>query len=200
MLRIGLTGGIGSGKSTITKELCEKGLKVVDADLIAREVLDIYPEIKELIKINFGEQYFDNQGNLLRRELGELIFNDEIKRKELDGIILPFIIKEIFNRLDDLEEVGEKVAFVDAPLLIETNINKMMNYNILVWVDKETQIKRVMLRDDFSREAALSRIDSQMDLDEKKEYVDYIVDNSNSIEDTKNQLRNLLEEIGEKYE
>lgn len=200
MLRIGLTGGIGSGKSTITKVLCEKGLKVVDADLIAREVLDTYPEIKKLIKINFGQQYFDDQGNLLRRELGELIFNNETKRKELDDIILPFIIKEIFNRLDDLEELGEKVAFVDAPLLIETNINKMMNYNILVWVDKETQIKRVMLRDDFSRESALSRIDSQMDLDEKKKYVDYIVDNSNSIEDTKNQLRNLLKEIGEKYE
>lgn len=196
MIRMGLTGGIGSGKSTVTKMLIEKNIKVIDADLIAREVLNIYPEIKEEIKNSFGKEFFDDSGNLLRRKLGELVFNSADKRVQLENIILPFIIKEITYRLNELEGTGEKIAFVDAPLLIETGIYKNMDYNVLVYVDKETQINRVMGRDGFSKEHTLKRIEAQIDLDDKKNFVDYIIDNSGSIANTKNQLEQILNKWG----
>lgn len=196
MIRIGLTGGIGSGKSTVTKMLIKKNIKVIDADLIAREVLDIYPKLKEEIKNSFGKEFFDASGNLLRRKLGELVFNSEDKRAQLENIILPFIIKEITYRLNELEDIGERIAFVDAPLLIETGIYKDMDYNVLVYVDKETQINRVMERDGFSKEHTLKRIEAQIDLDDKKNFVDYIIDNSGSIANTKNQLEQILNKWG----
>lgn len=195
MLRIGLTGGIGTGKSTITKILIEKNIKVIDADLIAREVLEIYPEIKDLIRKNFGEDCFDNSGILLRRKLGEIVFKDEYRRKKLEDIILPFILKEIFDRLNLLEKLGEKIGIVDAPLLIETGIYKDMDYNILVYVDERTQIERVMKRDGFSKEEALSRIQAQMNLDDKKQFVNYIIDNRGTINNSKMQLENILNKL-----
>lgn len=195
MLRIGITGGIGTGKSTITRILIEKNIKVIDADLIAREVLEIYPEIKKIIKDNFGEDCFDNSGNLLRRKLGELVFKDEYKRKKLEDIIMPFILKEIVIRLNTLENLGEKIAIIDAPLLIETGICKDMDYNILVYVDEKTQIERVMKRDNFSKEEALSRIRAQMNLDDKKQFVDYIIDNRGTINDSKMQLEGILNKL-----
>lgn len=195
MLKVGLTGGIGSGKSTITKMLIDKNYRVIDADLIAREVLDIYPELKDMIKETFGEEFFDVEEKLLRRKLGEVVFKCEEKRKKLEDIMLPFIIEEIFNRLNILEMAGEKMAFVDAPLLIETGINKKMDYNILVFVDEETQIMRVMKRDKFSLEVTLNRIKAQMNLNEKRQFVDYIIDNSNDINDTKIQLQEILNKL-----
>ena len=170
-------------------------IPLVDADIIAREVLYLYPQIIENIRVEFGQEFIDSQGNLRRKELGNFIFKDEVRRKKLESIIMPFIIQEIFKQIDEYKKGGAKICALDAPTLIENNIDKSMDKNILVWVDRETQLKRVILRDKVTIEEAEYRLASQISLDKKKEMVDYVIDNSFSIEYTKDQLLMILSKL-----
>lgn len=199
MLRIGLTGGIGSGKSTVSSILREKGFNIIDADVIAREVLLLYPIILEKVKECFGKNFFDESGQLKRKEFGNFIFAEEERRKHYEDIILPYIKKEIFHRIKRFEEEKNEICVLDAPTLIENGLHKEMNINILVWVDIDTQIERIKKRDDLLDTEIIDRINSQMSLEEKREFVDYIIDNSHTIERTKKELENTLKEIGRKY-
>ncbi len=192
MLKIGLTGGIGSGKSTISKLLAEKNIPVIDADLISREVQCRYPEINLEIRKKFGNEFFDSDGEIIRRKLGNYIFQFKEKRVELESIIIPFIKKEIFSKITSYSKSGVKICVVDAPTLIEQGLYKLMDINILVWVDRETQIRRVMERDNFTREQVIQRINSQMCLDEKRKYVNYVIDNSKEIDSSVKQLEKIL--------
>lgn len=196
MYRIGLTGGIGSGKSTVSAYLRELGYKVLDADKVAREVLDIYPEVLEFIRKRFGREYFDEEGKLNRRKLGDFLFANREALSEYEAVILPLINKEIFSRLEELEDKGASVCFIDAPTLIESGFHKLMDKNILVWVDRETQIERVAKRDSMDYGQILGRISSQMDLDKKKEMVDFVVDNSAGLEEAKREVREILAKLG----
>ncbi|MCY6354946.1 dephospho-CoA kinase [Clostridium sp. ZS2-4] len=195
MIRIGLTGGIGSGKSTVTKMLLEKNIPVIDVDIISREVLELYPETLEEIKDTFGTEFIDEKGKLKRREIGNYIFGSSELRKKLENILIPYIKKEIFNRIERYNEMGESICVVDAPTLIEHCIHKEMDFNILVWIDRELQIKRVMARDKFKEEEILNRINSQMCIEDKKEAVDYIIDNRRDLKYTEKQLESILTEI-----
>lgn len=195
MITVGLTGGIGSGKSTISNMIESKNIPIIDADLISREVLDIYPEILQEIKKVFGEEFIDYNGNLKRRELGNYIFKNDVLRKKLENIIIPYIKKEIFNRIEECNKLNKKICVVDAPTLIEHKINEKMDYNILVWVDKNTQIQRVKLRDNMNYEEVIKRINSQMSLEEKVKYVDFTIDNSGSLINTKKELEEVLGKI-----
>lgn len=196
MLKIGLTGGIGSGKSTVSDYLKQLGFEVIDADVISREVLNIYPEIIKNIRIQFGEEFFDCKGTLDRRKFGNYLFKNKNKLLEYEAIILPKIEMEIFTRLEQMEEKGKAVCFLDAATLIEKHLHNKMDKNILIWVDSKTQIKRISKRDNMDLENVSQRINSQMNLDEKRKYVDYIVDNSNGLENTKSQVSNILIELG----
>lgn len=195
MLKIGLTGGIGSGKSTVARMFKERSIPVIDADVIAREVLNIYPQLLEEIKSEFGSEFFDEDGKLLRRKLGDYVFLSDIRRKKLEDITIPYIKKEIYKYIKLYEELKETICVLDAPILIETGINDDMDINILVWVDRDTQIERVMDRDGMSRDQVINRINSQMSLDEKKKYVDIVVDSSVSIEYTESQVEKILTSI-----
>ncbi len=195
MIKIGLTGGIGSGKSTVTKMLLEKNIPVVDVDIISREVLELYPETLEEIKDTFGEVFIDEKGKLKRRELGNHIFKSSELRKKLENILIPHIKKEIFNRIERYNEMGESICVVDAATLIEHFIHKEMDFNILVWIDRELQIKRVMARDKLQKDEILNRINSQMRIEDKREEVDYIIDNRGDLKYTEEQLDNILTEI-----
>ncbi|KYH34017.1 dephospho-CoA kinase [Clostridium tepidiprofundi DSM 19306] len=195
MIKVGLTGGIGSGKSTVSRYLINKGIPVIDADKISRDVLTKYKEILESIKDEFGEQYVDENCNLKRRELGRLIFSDETLRKKLEDIIIPYIKNEIFNKIEAYEKQGKEVCIVDAPTLIENNLHELMDINILIWVDEKTQIERVIKRDVLSLEDVQKRIASQMPLEEKKKYVDYVIDNRGNIKDTLKCVDNILKDI-----
>lgn len=195
MLKIGLTGGIGSGKSTISNMLKNKGIKVIDADVISRQVLEKYTEIIDEIGKSFGSEFINEEGKLKRREFGRKIFEDEKKRKAYENIIIPFIKKEIYSEIKLLEEAKELLCVLDAPTLIEHGLHKEMDYNILVWVDDKTQLKRVMKRDSLTKEDAGIRINSQIPLEQKKQQVNYIIDNSLDVVSSKRQLERILQEI-----
>ena len=200
MIKVGLTGGIGSGKSTVSAIFKEFNIPIIDADVIARDVLTIYPEIKTNIKNIFGESFFDEEDKLRRKELGNFIFEDEEKTKELENIFIPFIKKEIFDKIEELDNLGRKICIVDAPTLIEQGLNKEMDYNILVSVEIDTQVKRIRKRDNLSDEEIMKRIESQMPLDKKKKYVDYLICNDGDLENTRMQtieILKILEAFGE---
>jgi dephospho-CoA kinase len=192
MLKVGLTGGIGSGKSTVSSMIKEFGIEVIEADIIAREVLDIYPEIKKNITESFGSHFFDFEGNLLRRKLGDFIFHYPEERIKLEKIIIPYIIKEIFKRFDLIEKKGVKLCVLDAPTLIEQGLDKELDMNILVWVDKNIQIERLKKRDFLSEEQIIDRINAQMSIEEKKKYVNFVVDNCGTLESTREQIEGIL--------
>jgi len=189
---VGLTGGIGSGKSTVSNMLIERNIPVIDADKISREVLIIYPEVLWSIKKEFGEEVFDENDNLDRKKLGAIIFSNEIFKKKLENIIIPYIKKEIFDKIEKYVKAGEKLCIVDAPTLIETNLHKYMDEVIVIVVNEEIQIKRVMARDSLSKKDALNRINSQMPLKEKLKYATYTIDNSDTLSHTEEQLDNII--------
>jgi len=195
LVKIGLTGGIGSGKSTVANILKEKHIEVIEADIIAREVIISYPEIAIKIKEHFGDCYFDSMGILNRRMLGDYIFKNKKERLFLEDIIIPYIIKDIWASFDKIALEGHKLAVLDAPTLIEQGLDKKMDINLLVWVDEPTQKNRLMSRDLISEEHATDRMKAQISLDEKKQYVDYVIDNSGTFTSTKMQLLHILNKI-----
>ncbi|KOA20158.1 dephospho-CoA kinase [Clostridium homopropionicum DSM 5847] len=195
MIKVGLTGGIGSGKSTVSNILREQNIPIIDADIISREVLELYPEIIEKIKTDFGFEFVDENGKLKRREFGNYIFKNKTHRINYEKIIIPFIKTEIFKRLDQYNELGEEICIVDAPTLIEHSIHEDMDANILVWVCREIQIDRVIKRDLLEEHQVLDRINSQMTLEEKKSKVNFIIDNSGDLKKTREQINKILAAI-----
>lgn len=195
MLKVGLTGGIGTGKSTVSALFKAQDIPVIDADLIARKVLLVHPEILEIIKERFGEEYFDDKGNFLRRKMGALIFTSSEKKQEYEDIILPYIKEDIFKELKEYADKEMKISIVDAPTLIESNLHVKMDVVVVVTADKEIQINRVMNRDGYTREEALQRISSQMSTEEKIKRADYIINNNGDLNETKEQVKRLIEEL-----
>ena len=193
MIKIGLTGGIGSGKSTVSFMLKEAGFNIIDADVIARDVLVKYPEILERVKIEFGAGFFDWRGDFRRKEFGNHIFRFPKQRKKYEEIILPYIKREIYENIDKLEKKKADFVIVDAPTLIENDLHKDMDYVILVWVDNNTQIQRVRSRDTLSRDEAINRINAQMPLDRKKDFSHIVIENNDTLAKTKEQVDLLIE-------
>lgn len=197
MISVGLTGGIGSGKSTVTEILRKDGITIIDADIVSREVLETYPSALEDIRSTFGEHFFDENEKLNRKKLGDYIFRYTDERKKLDNIMIPLIKREICSLLEKYDKEGIKICIVDAPTLIEHNIHKDMNFNILVWVDKTTQMSRIIIRDNLTHEQVINRLNSQMSLDDKKDYVDFIIDNSSKLSSTKEQVEDVIKILKE---
>lgn len=195
MILIGLTGGIGTGKSTVSKVFKENNIPVVDADFISRKVLTAHPEILLKIKEKFGGDFFDEEGNLLRRKVGNLIFSDLEKKKEYEDIVIPYVKNDIYKEIDEYHNNNEKICVVDAPTLIETGLYSDMNIVVVVSAKDEIQVRRVMARDGFSREEALLRISNQMSTIEKCKYADFIIDNNGSIENTRKQVKDFLNKL-----
>lgn len=199
MITIGLTGGIGSGKSTVSSIMKEAGFKVIDADVIARDVLVKYPEILQKVKIEFGSGFFDWRGEFRRKEFGNHIFRFPKQRVKYEEIIIPYIKREIFEKIDELKKKGEKLIVLDAPTLIENDLHKDMDYVILVWVDQNTQIQRIRARDGLSREEAINRINSQMPLERKKDFANIIIENNDVLPKTKEQVDLLIDFFKSNY-
>ena len=193
MIKIGITGGIASGKSTLVNYMKCLGLKIIDSDLIAREVLDLYPEILVYLKETYGDRIFKN-GILDRKALGNIIFNSKSDRENYSAVIMPRIKEEVYKRFQELKH--EKFVVLDAPLLFEENFEEETDVNITIYVDKNTQLKRLMERDKLSEKEALARIEAQMHISEKLKKSDFVVNNSGDLTDTITELSLVLKKVG----
>ncbi|GFP75103.1 dephospho-CoA kinase [Clostridium fungisolvens] len=193
MIKVGLTGGIGTGKSTVSKILLESGFCIIDADQIAKDVLSKYPEILIKVRDDFGDGFFDWRGEFRRKEFGNHIFRFPKQRIKYENIIMPYIIKEINDSFDAYNKKGAGIVILDAPTLIENNMHEEMDFVILVWSDSNAQLSRLKLRDKLSQSEALNRINAQLPLDRKKEYANFIIDNSTSLIKTKEQVDDMIE-------
>lgn len=193
MIKIGITGGIASGKTTLVNYMKCLGLKIIDADLIAREVLDLYPEILAYLKETYGDRIFKN-GILDRKALGNIIFNSKSDRENYSAVIMPRIKEEVYKRFQ--EQKHESFVVLDAPLLFEENFEEETDVNITIYVDKYTQLKRLMERDKLSEKEALARIEAQMHISEKLKKSDFVVNNSGDLTDTITELSLVLKKVG----
>ncbi|WP_348658058.1 dephospho-CoA kinase [Heyndrickxia faecalis] len=189
---IGLTGGIASGKSTVSNMLKTKGFTIVDADIAARKVVEPGELAYEQIIEAFGEGILLKDLTIDRKKLGALIFADEALRMKLNSIVHPAVRAWMTREKDRAIENGEKTVFLDIPLLFESRLTYMVERTILVYVDEETQLKRLMARNGLSEKEAQMRIRAQMPLSEKKALADAVLDNNGSLEETKQQLEKIV--------
>jgi len=188
MLRVGLTGSIGVGKSFVASVFVELGCHVLDADQTAREVVMPGTDGLKALTNAFGEEILNTDGTLDRKQLGTLIFADPNQRQRLNNILHPFIIArqdEILNAWEAEDPDG--IGIVDAALMIESGGYKRFDKLIVVHCRPEVQLERLMLRDKLSRDEALRRINSQMPQEEKQKFADYLIDTSDGYESTRAQ-------------
>lgn len=193
---IGLTGGIASGKSTVANMLKKRGITIIDADVEARLAVEKGEQAYGQIIETFGEEILLEDRSIDRLKLGAIIFHDEQKRKQLNQIVHPAVRARMMDKKRLAEADGDKYIVMDIPLLFERKLTFMVEKTLLVYVDEETQITRLMHRNDLSREEAVARIRSQMPLIEKKQLADEVIDNNGTIEQTEEQLVKILNSWG----
>ena len=197
---IGLTGGIGTGKSTVSQILQEKKFPVIDLDTIAHEVIKI-PKVIEKIVENFGKEVLENSGNfenennairISREKLGKIIFENKEKRLLLNSIMHPEILHTMREQISKYKK-NNKIIFVEIQLLFEVQWEKEFDYILLISAKKSTQIRRILERDKRSENDALNIINSQLPLDEKKKRSDFVIENDGNIEELKEKIDKFLE-------
>ena len=193
MIVIGLTGNIGSGKSTVARRLASLGAKIIDADQVARKVVLPGAACLEEIVREFGHGVLNDQGELDRKKMGDVVFADPQARTRLNNIIHPWITEEIHLEITRFKEHpellgGAGVLVVDAPLLIETDLQHDVDEVWVVKVDLKEQLQRLAQRDGLAPEAVMSRLDAQLPQEEKLKYARRIIDNSGEPDATIKQI------------
>lgn len=191
MFKIGLTGGIASGKSTVLTYFKDKGIPYIDADIVAREVVEPETEGLKAIVDTFGSNVLQDDGTLNREALGAIVFHNEEKRQLLNSCLKIHIRNRIMELTSQYEQGNTPILIYDIPLLIEGEWYTMMDEVWLVYVNERTQIERLMSRNGYTREDAIARINSQMRLDDKRAYADVIIDNNGTPSDLIAQLNTI---------
>ncbi|HAC1303858.1 TPA_asm: dephospho-CoA kinase [Listeria monocytogenes] len=185
---IGLTGSVATGKSTVSNMIQQAGIPLVDADIAARKVVERGKEgLKEIVAY-FGEEILLADGTLNRAKLGEIIFKDKEKREKLNEITHPRVKDYMLEARERFFEAGEELVFFDIPLLFESHLESLVDKIVVVWTTPETELKRLMERNNLTKEDALRRIESQMGIDEKARKADFVIDNNESLEKTQKQV------------
>jgi dephospho-CoA kinase len=196
MLKVGITGSIGSGKTLASNFFKELGYKVLDADQINQRLLKTEAVIR---KIN--RSLFNQDSNSLDKTLiKDIIFKDETKKKTLENILHPIIYQMMEEELKSLEK--EEIVFIDVPLLFEAGFDKLTDYNIVIYTSEEQQVNRITIRDKIDKNTAILRIKGQWDIKEKMGKSDYVINNDESVEDTYQQLSDWLsnfKKVGQGY-
>jgi dephospho-CoA kinase len=196
MLLVGLTGGIGSGKSQVAQMFKALGAYLIDADELAHEAVQPDRPILKRIVEAFGPDILNPDGTLDRAKLGRIIFDDPEKRELLNSIVHPYVFREEERRRKEIAQKDPKaIVLFDAALLIETGSDQLMDKVILVTVDRRKQIGRIMKRDGLSREEAVRRIGAQMPQAKKKSKADYIIDGGQPLQTLEDQVRKIYEEL-----
>jgi dephospho-CoA kinase len=199
---VALSGGIGSGKSTVADLLANLGAVVIDADTIVREIQAPGSPILDDLAEAFGDEIIDDTGALDREALGAIAFRDAEARARLGAIIHPEVGAEMARRIADASEAGAEVIVLDIPLLFEgrkagTGSAAQMHFDatVLVYAPEALQIERQMKRDDCDREEALRRLRAQLPIEEKRGMADFVIDNSGTREQTEHRVRALYETL-----
>ena len=198
MLILGLTGNIGCGKSSLSKVLMQNNIDVIDADIISRNIFED-KELLNLVFENFGENIKNSDGSLNRKALGNIVFNDDQKLVILNGLTHPKIKEKILNKIDEIRNIGKSLVVIDAALLIEGGYLDKLDKLIVITCKESIQISRIQLRDNLTKEQAISRMNSQMSQDEKIKYADYIIDNSGDTNNLKHKAEELIRYIKENW-
>ncbi|HHT51439.1 MAG TPA: dephospho-CoA kinase [Eubacteriaceae bacterium] len=186
---IGLTGGIASGKTTASNILRSFGATIIDADHLARKVVKKGEPALDKLVAAFGEAILTNDGELNRKKLGEIVFNDNKKLEKLNDILHPLINSLAIKLFQKERNKGKDKIVYDSPLLIEKNLIHMVDKVWLIYLDEKSQLRRLMERDNYTKVQALKRINSQMPIKDKIRFADVLIDNSGSISDLEEKLR-----------
>ncbi|MEA2087905.1 MAG: dephospho-CoA kinase, partial [Candidatus Caldatribacteriota bacterium] len=193
-LIVGLTGGIVGGKSTVASMFKNLGAKIIDADKLGHSViLPNKPVWKKIVKI-FGKDILQNDLTIDREKLGKIVFANQILLKKLNEITHPEItkiIKKEINLGKNKTHNQKKIIIIDAALIYEAKIDGLMDKIIVVYIDEDEQIKRLIKRNNLSKDEALQRIKSQMPIEEKIKMADYVIDNSSSLDKTREQVEKI---------
>ncbi|HGO9420269.1 TPA: dephospho-CoA kinase [Bacillus cereus] len=189
---IGLTGGIASGKSTVSQMFRELSIPVIDADIIAREVVERgKPAYNKIVEV-LGTEVLQEDGELDRPKLGSVVFYNEEKRLQLNKIVHPAVREEMNRQKEMYIKEGMQAVVLDIPLLFESKLTSLVDRILVVAVKPHTQLERLMKRNNFSEEEATARIQSQMPLEEKVKNADEVINNDGTIMGTKTQLQVIL--------
>ena len=200
---VGLTGGIGTGKSTVGRLLAALGAVVIDSDAIVHELQAPGTPLLARIAESFGSEMIRSDGSLDRARLGELVFGDEQARARLNALVHPAVGRETLRRLEAARAAGAALVVLDIPLLLEGRARRKSGGTasdaasevILVYAPESLQIERQLRRDGVSREQALARIRAQLPIEEKRALADYVIDNSGSLAETERQVRELFAKL-----
>lgn len=189
---IGLTGNIGSGKSTVAGLFKELGAEIIDADQIARDVVrQGKPALKEIAEL-FGKDVLNSDGTLNRKYMADIVFSNDEKREQLNNIIHPKIYDKITGSIKNYSKKGAGIVIIEAALILEKKgLLKLIESLIVVSISRETQVKRLRSRGDLSAEQISARIKSQLSNSEKIKHADYIIDNNGKLENTREQVRQI---------
>ena len=189
---IGITGGIASGKSNVCNVIKNEGYQIIDSDKINRDLsLNDEPIYLKIVE-KFGTEYLTSDGEIDKKKLAKLIFHDSKAKEELNNISHPIIINEIKRQID---LATDDIIFVEIPLLYEAHLEYLCDKVICVFLNKKTQVERLMQREGIDEDYALEKIHSQMDLYIKKIKADFVVDSKGDFDETKKQVIKILKEI-----
>ena len=193
---IGLTGGIGTGKSTVSAYLKEKGCVILDADKMSRQLTAPGGDALPAIRITFGDEVFYDDGTLDRKKLGSIVFNDADKLKALEEITTQKVVEQTIDGLVRLRKASYNgIVIIDAPLLFECGMQVLAEENWLVTAGLKVRIERIIKRDGLDRQSILDRINNQMNDEEKMTMADYVIDNSGNLESLYQQIDKLIERV-----
>ncbi len=192
MIKIGLTGGVATGKSTVGKLLRQKGIKVISSDELAHQAMAPGGSAYQQIVAEFGWEIMMPDGKINRKFLGEIVFNDVIARKKLEQMVHPIVIMEIQKAIENCSKQGSAFIVVEVPLLFEVGLINLFDYIWVVSSSLEHQLYRLNERDGLTEQEALKRITAQMPLKEKEERADAVIINNDSIDFLEKQVSNLL--------
>ena len=191
---VGLTGGISSGKSTVSSYLKQLKIPVIDADEVARKVVEPNSQGAREIRKTFGSDVFEEDESLNRQKLGALIFSNTENRQKLDELLQPLIKIMILDEIEEYRQKGENMIVLDLPLLFEKQYEKLCEEIIVVYIPKELQLERLMKRNQYTKQEALSRIDSQLSIEEKRKRATVLLDNQGTIQQLYHQVEQWLVE------
>lgn len=200
MVIAGLTGGIATGKSTVASILRKAGAIVIDADEIARDVVRKgLPAWKEIVE-HFGKQVLCPKGEIDRKVLGDIIFNNAAEKEVLNNIVHPKVFEELDRRMSNIKKhTSDAIVILDIPLLIETDLHKILPDVIVVYTPEDIQLERLIKRDHLSKKDAMARINSQMSIEKKKGVATIIIDNSSNIEKTRVKTLKVLNDLKKQH-